>query len=289
MKHNILISIIVPAYNAEPYIAQCIENLLSQTYKNIEVIVIDDGSVDKSYEIAQSYPVKVIKHPVNKGLAAARNTGIAEAQGEYLHFMDADDLVNLEFYEKMIDAAIQTGADMSCCGMINECQPNRDCLFEHRLVVSTAQDKVWLTNVGQYGYAVRYLFKTSYLRENKLLFEEGRLIEDLPYSIKAVYQANKVVSVPGAVYVYKHRYNSILTSVNKELKAKRREDWKYAKSLRSSFATEYKLNLDDTLTRRTQYELFKIPILTKREYYSGIKKWYMFGLCVYQTRVMRTK
>ena len=104
MSISTLISVIVPAYNAEQYIAQCIDNLLCQTYKNLEIIVVDDGSTDNTSRVLQQYPkVKYIYQP-NSGVSVARNAGIEAASGEFIHFMDADDLLNLEFYEKMYEA-----------------------------------------------------------------------------------------------------------------------------------------------------------------------------------------
>ena len=116
MKNN-LVSVIIPVYNGEKYIKNCLENVLSQTYKNLEIIVVDDGSTDRSAEIAAGYPVKIVAHERNSGLSAARNTGIDNAQGDYIHFMDVDDLLNTDFYKSMVEAIVSTGSDIACSGV----------------------------------------------------------------------------------------------------------------------------------------------------------------------------
>ncbi|MCL8000705.1 glycosyltransferase, partial [Brucella sp. 21LCYQ03] len=93
MSDTPVISVIIPAFNAAAYIAQCIENVKYQTYKDIEVLVIDDGSIDETVTIAKSFNVKVISQG-NNGVSAARNTGLKNAVGQYIHFLDVDDLIN---------------------------------------------------------------------------------------------------------------------------------------------------------------------------------------------------
>jgi glycosyltransferase involved in cell wall biosynthesis len=198
MNDKLLLSVIVPVYNGEKYVAQCLENLLHQSYKNLEILVIDDGSTDASAAIAASYPVRVI-HQENQGLSAARNAGIAAATGQYLHFMDVDDLINLDFYRAMVDALLLTDADIACSGMVNEIKPRRTLLFPDRMLLLLTDDKLAVTQVGRRGYVWRYLFRKSFLDQTNLRFEVGRLVEDLPFSLQAVYYAQSVVTVPDAV------------------------------------------------------------------------------------------
>ncbi|MDR1683013.1 MAG: glycosyltransferase [Candidatus Symbiothrix sp.] len=256
MEHKTLISVIIPVYNGEKYLAQCIENTLCQTYKQLEIIVIDDGSTDKSAQIAAQYPVKIISQK-NSGLAASRNTGIDNATGDYIHFLDVDDWLNLQYYEKMLEAVQLTKAEMAVGGVINEIRQKRTQIFDYQIVVSTIDDKLALTNVGKYGYAWRYLFDINFLKNNNLRFEEGRLIEDLAFSLQAVYFANKIVSVPNAVYVYKLRENSIMSNRNKAFKQKRHEDWKHAKEVRRQFAEEHHFQIPDVATKGLGAKIIK--------------------------------
>ena len=115
-----LISIIIPAYNIENYIAKCLDSLLNQTYKNLEIIVVDDGSSDDTGKIVDEYAVKYenikLIHKKNGGVSAARNTGIEVASGYYIGFVDGDDTVDEEMFEVLINNAIKYNADISHCG-----------------------------------------------------------------------------------------------------------------------------------------------------------------------------
>jgi glycosyltransferase involved in cell wall biosynthesis len=233
------ISAIIPVYNGEKYIAECIENMLRQTHKDLEVIVVNDGSTDRSGEIAEKYPVKIIRFENNRGLAAARNAGIDAASGKYIHFMDVDDAINNEYYEKMANAVEETNAEIACSGMINEPKPHRTIIFKERTELVSIKEKLKATNVGRWGFSVRYLFNVAFLKAHNLRFEEGRFIEDLPFSLAAVYFANKVATVPHAVYTYILRANSIMTRRDKAHYKKKHEDLRHAKELRHHFARKH--------------------------------------------------
>ena len=134
------ISVIVPCYKGEKYISGCLENLLSQSYKNLEIIVVIDGNCDRSAEIASQYPVKMIVLDENRGLSVARNIGIRESTGDYIHFMDVDDAISRDFYINMAAAVRNTGADVACSGIINEKKAYKCQIFNKEKVVSSARD-----------------------------------------------------------------------------------------------------------------------------------------------------
>ena len=121
MKNNILISIIVPAYNVEQWIERCLDSIRNQTYRNLEIIVIDDGSTDKTPEILESYSQKeeriIVVHQENSGLAIVREKGIAMAKGDYVGFVDGDDVIESNMYERLLNNAIKYHADISHCGI----------------------------------------------------------------------------------------------------------------------------------------------------------------------------
>lgn len=253
MVEEPLISVIIPVYNGEKYVKQCLENMMSQSYKNLEVIVIDDGSTDGSAAIAQEFPVIVHRLQENRGLSVARNTGMDVAKGKYIHFMDVDDAINPTYYAEMVTAITEADADIACSGMINEIKPHRTTLFSERLVLSSIQGKLKVTNVGKWGFVWRYLLRTDFLRSHHLRFEEGRFIEDLPFSLPAVFFAKKLVVVPGAVYTYIFRQDSIMTKRDKAHRKKRHEDMQHVKSFRQNFARQHNFKIPGVPTGKLSY------------------------------------
>lgn len=117
---NILISIIVPAYNIAPYIGSCLDSILAQTYSNLEIIAVDDGSTDGTSEIIDQYAVKDSRittvHKANGGVTSARLAGIEMARGEYIGFVDGDDYIEQQMYEHLLENAVKYNADISHCG-----------------------------------------------------------------------------------------------------------------------------------------------------------------------------
>ncbi|OUQ02420.1 hypothetical protein B5E92_14680 [Erysipelatoclostridium sp. An15] len=117
-----LLSIIIPAYNIEPYIGRCLESLIIQTYKNLEIIVVDDGSTDNTLSIIKEYcnkdnRINVI-HKKNEGVSVARLIGMKKASGEYIGFVDGDDIVEKDMFEFLINNAKKYGTDISHCGYV---------------------------------------------------------------------------------------------------------------------------------------------------------------------------
>jgi glycosyltransferase involved in cell wall biosynthesis len=285
LKKDTLISVVIPAYNAAQYLEQCIQNVLLQSYKNLEIIVVDDGSKDNTREIAQQYPVKLIQQE-NQGSAAARNAGIQAATGEYIHFMDADDLINLNFYERMLDAILSVDADMACCGFIHERLPAFNSVIIEQFVFINTEDKMTFTNVGHQGAAWKYLFKISFLRSKKLLFDLNlRVAQDKAFSLQAVFYANKIISVPNAVYIYKVRNNSAMTASTTKQKKNRKKSIKEANEFCKKFANEHHLKtISSPRFQLIQYKLFGLPIIKKRIYNTGKVNWYLFGIFILQKK-----
>ena len=116
---NVLISVLIPIYNVEKYLRRCVDGILSQTYRNLEVILVDDESPDGCGAICDEYAAKddrvVVIHQKNKGLSGARNAGIDMAKGEYLAFVDSDDYVTDDFILRLYEAVATTGSDMAQC------------------------------------------------------------------------------------------------------------------------------------------------------------------------------
>lgn len=285
MNDSVLISVIVPSYNAGTYLTQCLDNLICQTYKNIEIIVIDDGSTDDTAQIVNNYSTIKYVYKNNEGISSARNRGIDEASGEFIHFMDADDLVTLDFYEKMIESILNTGSDIACCGFFFERFPSKTQIINYNVVYSNVNDKIRGTNVCNFGACWRYVFKLSFLRKNNLKFELGRLAEDRIFSLQAVFLSNKVVMVPEVVYIYKNRPNALTTTRRITEIKKRHKDRKYADQFQYEYAKKNNFKLDKSLDfQNWQIKVFGIPIISKKVFHAGKTKWAFLGIPVFQKK-----
>lgn len=207
-----LISIIIPVYNVEEFIKECLESIVHQSYQNIEIILVDDGSPDRCPAICDGYAqrdsrVKVI-HQSNGGLSAARNSGIKAASGDYVSFVDSDDYVSDDFIEQMYRCAVETDADIVCCGMkvINSNRtliqfPDRvTCYTENRI-------KLLVQENGTGDYYMNKLFKRILLDDFEL--PVGKLFEDI-YSMHFLYaKAEKVVWMNACLYYYRINVSGI--------------------------------------------------------------------------------
>jgi len=286
MEMKNLISVIIPTYDASSFIRQCLENILSQSYKHLEVIVVDDGSKDNSVEIIKRYPVKLIQQE-NQGAAAARNTGMQAATGEYLHFMDADDLVNLDFYQRLLAAILSVDADMASGGYVHERLPAFTTVITERFLYVNTDDKMRFANVFHQGNIWKYLYRLSFLRKHKLLFDvQLRNAHDKAFTIQAVYFSNKIISVPGAVYYYKERGNSLVTALLREKRLIRRRSRAMSNAFCKEFAKKHEIKvLSAPRYVSFHYTLFGIlPVITKRIYNTGRVHWYLLGLFILQMK-----
>ena len=234
-----LVTVVIPCYNGAEHIDTLMRMMRRQSYTHLELLAIDDGSTDESVRIWANYPeVRLLRNEQNRGLAYTRNRGIREARGAYLHFMDIDDRINSRFYEQMVEALWTGGAETACCGMIHQAARGKTQLFGESRVYSDLYDRLRVTWVGRWGYAVRYLFRTSFLRENGLSFEEGRLIEDLPFSFAAVCLTSSLVTVPGAEYLYVRTPGSIMKHSGREAHERRQRDRRHARDRVLTIARE---------------------------------------------------
>ena len=217
---NPLISIIVPVYNVEDYLTECVHSILSQTYQNIEVILVDDGSPDRCPELcdklAQKYDKISVVHQKNAGLSAARNAGIRVARGELIGFVDSDDTIHTNMYEKLADMLVKENADLAICDF-QLIDPQGNFIEDYSPIKSEmlSAEEAYTRILGDEGYwhyvtAVNKLYKKSIFDE--LSFEEGKLHED-EYAIHHVLsKCNRIVTIPDKLYYYLKRDNSITTS-----------------------------------------------------------------------------
>lgn len=218
-----LVSIIVPVYNVEAYLRECLESIIAQTYKNLEVILINDGSTDLSGQICKEYAAKdsrfIIIDKPNGGLSSARNVGMLAAKGEYIYFIDSDDWI----HPKMV---------FDCVNEIED--KNSDfCFFEadsfnesgYNIVQHYHRNNFYSPDIGfatlsklcqnnEYHSSVPLLFfRKSFLENHKLFFYEGIVYEDILFTFKAFVQASKISHLHHSYYQRRYRGNSIMTSL----------------------------------------------------------------------------
>lgn len=212
---NPLISIIVPVYNIETYLPRCIESVLQQTYTNLELILVDDGSKDKSGEICDEYQrkdnrVQVI-HKENGGSSSARNVGIRAAKGQYLGFVDSDDYVEKNMYETMVRGIERTGCNIIQVSRdeIDEegnLMPNVCEMPKEQLEYSSEEFlKELLLHKGDCSFCTKLLNRDLF-KENK--FPEGVLNEDFHLLVRLLKQGETVVSLPYCGYHVFYRIGS---------------------------------------------------------------------------------
>lgn len=219
-----LVSIIVPCFKVEKYLDRCINSLINQTLSDIEILLIDDCSPDKVPQICDNWAkcnprIKVIHKENNEGLGFARNTGLELATGEYIAFVDSDDYVSTQMYERLYHTATETNSDIVYCGLnqeykINSFKEIRDFARQ------TSFTKNQLNNLSiQYFNSptgknlFMSVWHSIYKRETigNLRFYSERLIcsEDLPFQIAILRKANKVTYIPDTLYYYCLNENSL--------------------------------------------------------------------------------
>lgn len=238
-----LISIIVPIYNIRDYVGKCIESIANQTYRNLEIILVDDGSTDGSGELCDRYAVKddriLILHKMNGGLSDARNHGIDICHGRYIGFVDGDDWIHPQMYEMLYRALLNDKSDIACCSFERE-----DSGF--------ASQRYDIANFGGTRTVSRCevmskLYAISSTAWNKLykreLFDDirypiGKLCEDEYVIHELLWKCNRISVLEEKLYFYTRRSGSITGTIS----AKRIEDSLNAFEKRLQFVEEHTWN-----------------------------------------------
>lgn len=241
IKFNPKISIIVPIYKVEPYLNRCIQSLLNQTLKDIEIILVDDESPDNCPQICDQYAsadtrIKVI-HKKNEGLGYARNSGMKIATGRFIAFVDGDDFVENTMFEELYNTAINTNADTVFCGFNfykNEADKAPHPEVESMTIFdgNDIKTKVLLNMIGtepQYKSDRKFfmsvwhsIYSSSIIKENNLLFCSERQIisEDIMFQIDYLTKSKRIVYIPSCLYNYCFNGTSLSRVFRKDRNAK---------------------------------------------------------------------
>lgn len=222
MENN-KISIIVPIYNVERYLRECIDSIINQTYSNLEIILVDDESTDNSSQIVDEYTkkdnrIKVI-HKKNGGLSDTRNAGMEIATGDYFMFCDSDDFMPNNACEILVNKIVTEQADYVIGNYIN-CYENSELwdkpIFntekfkEFKLSIKDYKDSFYIMNSS----VCNKIFKTNFIKKLNLKFEVGLPAEDAIFTTFCFIKANKVIYIPEVVYCYRQRNAGTSISMN---------------------------------------------------------------------------
>lgn len=215
-----LVSIIVPVFQAERYIDVCVNSILSQTYPNIEVILVDDGSTDQSASICDGYcnadPRVTVIHKKNEGVASARNTGLLKSSGEFIMFVDSDDWIEADMIEKLLTIAKRENADVVECDFA-QCKDGRSNRKPHDENIYILENKEEII-FHSFVHGVPYLYKVCWgklirkeLCENAS-FPNRTVAEDAAFCDQILLQCKKVVKTYNQYYNYRVTPGSIMHS-----------------------------------------------------------------------------
>lgn len=285
-----LVSVIVPVYNTKEYLIKCLESIINQTYTNLEIIIIDDGSNDGSYDICDKYleldsRIKVI-HNTNRGVSVTRNIGIDIATGKYILFIDSDDWVEKNYIEVLYNN-IQN-SDISICSYYTVTKRNVNIINDDKKIEKI--DKIvglkYLIGNEQYrGYLWNKLFKLDIIKNNNIKFKPDIYIyEDLLFVAEYINAADNITYIHQSLYYYRMRKSS---SLNQEFTMKNMTKIKAFKMLESIYTKDKKelyekyrywylkeaLFLNMELSNNNQYEkeLAEIKMIINNNYDFCIK------------------
>lgn len=226
------LSIIVPVYNTENYLEKCLDSILNQTLKNIEIICVNDGSTDHSADILHDYAEKdsriIVIEQKNKGLGAARNIGISKAQGIYIGFVDSDDFIAPTMYEKLCEKAHKFNSDIVLTNInlyftdSGETRPFREQQFYQSMSEAGYFSAIEHPKILQFIGVWDRIYRKSFLDEYHLLNPENRIYEDVLFTVQTCTYAHRISLVNECLYYY--RKNTGRSIVDKE---KENDDYKF--------------------------------------------------------------
>lgn len=224
MKEKIVISVIIPVYNVEKYLRQCVDSVLKQTYKLIEVILVDDGATDSSSEICDEYSLKdrriKVIHKKNGGASSARNEGIKEAKGDFIVFLDGDDYwLEEEFLEYIVVNKIKEKTDIVIFGYTqvinNSHKHKRDLNFEK--LIEKSEKSEWLkeliNNNKLQSAACNKIVRLDMIRKYQLFFVENITAEDIDWTARVMLSSRYIGYYDKLIYYYRRNENSVSNNI----------------------------------------------------------------------------
>ncbi|MGN0006787.1 MAG: glycosyltransferase family 2 protein [Alistipes sp.] len=217
------ISIIVPVYNVERFLPLCLDSLTGQTLRDVEIICVDDGSNDRSIDILKDYAARdsririIMQH--NKRQGGARNTGFDAANGEWIAFVDSDDWVDTDYFERLLDAAVRNNADIACANLAKHrrLKHKYTIRYTREECFDDVQTKFTACNCPPNFHVTNKLYRRSRLLEKGMRFDENIYYEDVKYLATVLVSLGRVVTVPDTDYHYViHRGSTVASRQSHE-------------------------------------------------------------------------
>ena len=276
------VSIIIPVYNAEKFLSKCLFSVINQTEKDIEIIVINDGSTDDSQKILSLFSEKdkritIIEQEHNLQ-GAARNSGIKHARGEYIGFVDADDWVDKDYFEKLYIAAKKYNSDLALAintRVGNGKTKNRLNITEETFKTNL-QDKIDTCLLWKDACPTNKIYKKEFLIKYDILYPEGVYCEDKLFSVKSVYYANGIVTVPNVHYYYFRNPNSTVKRYSKTKTHKNDKEKARLNVLNFLRSSKAEIRDGDFSAVTKSLKIFGITLYTKKESLHSAKH-YLFN------------
>lgn len=278
------LSIIVPVYNVEKYLPKCLESLIKQTLKDIEIICVNDGSMDNSLAILKEFAskdsrIRIIDNQ-HQGVAKTRNTGIEQSIGEYIGFVDSDDYIDIDFFEKLYNSATKSNSDIAIASILKHKKFFNiyNAKYTKEETAITIQDKIKLCEDKKhfFFYAWNKIYHSGFIKENNIKFSEGQIYEDVMFAIKALYYSNKIISVYGTKYHYIEHENSL--TKYKDKTGEKEQDLVKAYSELQEFCNSKNIEIPERLNYYTKENFGFILNLYKGKYQSKIQLFNIFTI-----------
>lgn len=278
------LSIIVPVYNVEKYLPKCLESLIKQTLKDIEIICVNDGSMDNSLAILKEFAskdsrIRIIDNQ-HQGVAKTRNTGIEQSTGEYIGFVDSDDYIDIDFFEKLYNSATKSNSDIAIASILKHKNFFNiyNAKYTKEETAITIQDKIKLCEDKKhfFFYAWNKIYHSGFIKENNIKFSEGQIYEDVMFAIKALYYSNKIISVYGTKYHYIEHENSL--TKYKDKTGEKEQDLIKAYSELQEFCNSKNIEIPERLNYYTKENFGFILNLYKGKYQSKIQLFNIFTI-----------
>ena len=260
------------------------ESLIKQTLKDIEIICVNDGSMDNSLAILKEFAskdsrIRIIDNQ-HQGVAKTRNTGIEQSTGEYIGFVDSDDYIDIDFFEKLYNSATKSNSDIAIASILKHKNFFNiyNAKYTKEETAITIQDKIKLCEDKKhfFFYAWNKIYHSGFIKENNIKFSEGQIYEDVMFAIKALYYSNKIISVYGTKYHYIEHENSL--TKYKDKTGEKEHDLIKAYSELQEFCNSKNIEIPERLNYYTKENFGFILNLYKGKYQSKIQLFNIFTI-----------